>query len=115
MLLRREEPAAKLGRRFGVSERVAPIIFRSRLCDLRRLSRKMVGVAEQLEDCVARGRMVRYSHSQTTDPRRTSFSTKCTRRPVSAGLVEQACDWPWSSTRHHELGKSVGTPLGRVF
>ena len=37
-----------------VAYRVPPIIFRSKLCNMRRLSRKMVGVAEQLDDCVAR-------------------------------------------------------------
>jgi len=37
------------------------------------------------------------------------------KNPVTAGLVEQACDWPWSSARYHEQGKSVGVPLGWVF
>jgi len=35
--------------------------------------------------------------------------------PVRAGLVEQACDWQWSSARYYEQGKPVGVPLGWVF
>ena len=35
--------------------------------------------------------------------------------PVRAGLVEQACDWAWSSARYFEEGKTVGVPLGWVF
>lgn len=35
--------------------------------------------------------------------------------PVRAGLVRQACDWPWSSAQYHEQGRSVGVPLGWVF
>ena len=34
--------------------------------------------------------------------------------PVRAGLVEKAIDWPWSSARWYELGKSVGLPIGWV-
>ncbi len=37
------------------------------------------------------------------------------RNPVRAGLVEQACDWRWSSARYYLLGESVGVPLGWVF
>ena len=37
------------------------------------------------------------------------------KNPVTAGLVEQACDWQWSSARHYEQWKSVGVPLGWVF
>jgi putative transposase len=33
------------------------------------------------------------------------------RNPVEAGLVERAADWPWSSARHHEQGRSVGVPV----
>ncbi len=35
--------------------------------------------------------------------------------PVRAGLVEQACDWQWSSARYYEQEQSVGVPLGWVF
>ena len=31
--------------------------------------------------------------------------------PVRAGLVEKPADWPWSSARWYEQGKSVGVPL----
>lgn len=31
--------------------------------------------------------------------------------PVRAGLVKRAADWPWSSARWYELGKSVGVPI----
>jgi putative transposase len=31
--------------------------------------------------------------------------------PVRRGLVERAIDWPWSSARHYELGKSVGIKI----
>ena len=37
------------------------------------------------------------------------------KNPVTAGLVEQACDWQWSSARYYEQRKSVGVPLGWVF
>jgi putative transposase len=32
--------------------------------------------------------------------------------PVKAGLVKDACDWPWSSARYWLQGKSVGVPIG---
>ncbi len=32
--------------------------------------------------------------------------------PVRAGLAEQPCDWPWSSARYYEMGRSVGVPVG---
>ncbi len=35
--------------------------------------------------------------------------------PVRAGLVEDACQWRWSSARHYELGESVGVPLEWIF
>jgi putative transposase len=31
--------------------------------------------------------------------------------PVRAGLVARGVDWPWSSARWYELGKSVGVPI----
>ncbi len=31
--------------------------------------------------------------------------------PVRAGLVARAVDWPWSSARWYEQGRSVGVPL----
>ncbi|QDV38535.1 REP-associated tyrosine transposase [Tautonia plasticadhaerens] len=31
--------------------------------------------------------------------------------PVRAGLVERPCDWPWSSARSYETGRSVGVPV----
>ena len=31
--------------------------------------------------------------------------------PVRAGLVATACDWPWSSARYYEQGRSVGVPI----
>ena len=34
--------------------------------------------------------------------------------PVKAGLVESAVDWPWSSARYYELGRSVGVPIARL-
>ncbi len=35
--------------------------------------------------------------------------------PVRAGLVEKAVDWPWSSARYFDGGKSVGVPLEWIF
>ena len=32
--------------------------------------------------------------------------------PVRAGLAAQACDWPWSSARYYEQGRTVGVPVG---
>ena len=37
------------------------------------------------------------------------------KNPVTAGLVERAVDWPFSSARFWLLGKSVGVRLGWVF
>lgn len=34
------------------------------------------------------------------------------QNPVRAGLVKRAADWPWSSARYHEDGRSVGVPVG---
>jgi putative transposase len=34
--------------------------------------------------------------------------------PVRARLVSRAVDWPWSSARWYEEGRSVGVPLGWV-
>jgi putative transposase len=34
------------------------------------------------------------------------------RNPVRAGLVPAACDWPWSSARYYEQGRTVGVPVG---
>ena len=31
--------------------------------------------------------------------------------PVRAGLVEEPCQWPWSSARYYEQGRSVGVPV----
>ena len=36
------------------------------------------------------------------------------QNPVRAGLVQDACQWQWSSARHYELGKSVGVPVGWI-
>ena len=33
------------------------------------------------------------------------------QNPVRAGFVERPCDWPWSSARYYELGRSVGVPV----
>jgi putative transposase len=33
------------------------------------------------------------------------------QNPVRAGLVQGACDWPWSSARYYEQGRSVGVPV----
>ena len=35
------------------------------------------------------------------------------QNPVRAGLVERSCDWPWSSARCYETGRSVGVPVAR--
>jgi len=35
--------------------------------------------------------------------------------PVRRGLVQQACDWRWSSACYYEQGKRVGVPIGWVF
>jgi hypothetical protein len=32
--------------------------------------------------------------------------------PVRVGLVRRPCDWPWSSARSYESGRSVGVPVG---
>jgi putative transposase len=32
--------------------------------------------------------------------------------PVRTGLVARPCDWPWSSARSDELGRTVGVPVG---
>ena len=37
------------------------------------------------------------------------------KNPVTAGFVEQACYWRWSSARYYEQQKSVGVPLAWVF
>ena len=34
------------------------------------------------------------------------------QNPVRAGLVERPCDWPWSSARFYESGRTVGVPVG---
>jgi putative transposase len=34
------------------------------------------------------------------------------QNPVRAGLVALPCDWPWSSARFYEQGRSVGVPVG---
>jgi putative transposase len=34
------------------------------------------------------------------------------QNPVCAGLVHHPCDWPWSSARYYERGRSVGVPVG---
>lgn len=31
--------------------------------------------------------------------------------PVRAGLAEKTVDWPWSSSRQHLPGRSVGVPV----
>lgn len=31
--------------------------------------------------------------------------------PVRAGLVHRPVDWPWSSARFYELGRTVGVPV----
>ena len=31
--------------------------------------------------------------------------------PVRAGLASDICDWPWSSARYYEHGRSVGVPV----
>ncbi len=63
----------------------------------------MVGVAQQLDDCVAR-RLRALEKLDTMHKNR-----------VTAGLVEQACVRPWSSARYGEQGKPVGVSLGWVF
>jgi putative transposase len=34
------------------------------------------------------------------------------QNPVRAGLVSRACQWPWSSARYYEQGRTVGVPVG---
>ena len=34
------------------------------------------------------------------------------QNPVRAGLAAHACDWPWSSARYYEQGRTVGVPVG---
>jgi putative transposase len=34
--------------------------------------------------------------------------------PVRAGLAAQPCDWPWSSARCYEQGRTVGVAVGRL-
>jgi putative transposase len=36
------------------------------------------------------------------------------QNPVRAGLVVYPCDWPWSSARYYEWGRSVGVPVGWI-
>jgi putative transposase len=33
------------------------------------------------------------------------------QNPVRAGLTARPCDWPWSSARYYEQGRSVGVPI----
>jgi putative transposase len=33
------------------------------------------------------------------------------QNPVRAGLVQEPCEWPWSSARYYEQGRSVGVPV----
>lgn len=34
------------------------------------------------------------------------------QNPVRAGLVARPSEWPWSSARYYEQGRSVGVPVG---
>ncbi|HEY4760068.1 MAG TPA: transposase [Thermoguttaceae bacterium] len=34
--------------------------------------------------------------------------------PVRAGLVGKPCDWPWSSARYYEQGRSLGVPVNWI-
>ncbi len=34
------------------------------------------------------------------------------QNPVRAGLVARPCDWPWSSARFYEQGRTVGVAVG---
>jgi len=34
------------------------------------------------------------------------------QNPVRAGLAQHVCDWPWSSARFYDQGRSVGVPVG---
>jgi putative transposase len=36
------------------------------------------------------------------------------QNPVRAGLAATACQWPWSSARYYEMGKSVGVKVGWI-
>jgi len=51
------------------SWRVAPMILRSRVCYLKGLVRKIVGVAEQQEDCGSRCRLGSLPHDQAANLR----------------------------------------------
>lgn len=34
--------------------------------------------------------------------------------PVRRGLAAEPCEWPWSSARFYEQGRSVGIPIWRI-
>ena len=37
------------------------------------------------------------------------------KNPVTAGLVERAVDWRWSSAQHYLLGEPSNVPLEWIF
>ncbi|HWE36914.1 MAG TPA: transposase [Isosphaeraceae bacterium] len=56
-------------------------------------------------------------------PRYDDFNLYCPRKveemlvsmylnPVRSGLVARPSDWPWSSARYYESGRTVGVPVG---
>jgi putative transposase len=52
-----------------------------------------------------------YSFNLFTDRKVLEKINYMHANPVRAGLVNRAIDWPWSSARYYELGKSVGVPI----
>lgn len=36
------------------------------------------------------------------------------QNPVRAGLVKRTCEWPWSSARWYEEGRTVGVPISKL-
>lgn len=53
-----------------------------------------------------------YDFNLYTERKTEEKLTYMHQNPVRAGLVEKPVDWPWSSARFYELGRSVGVPVG---
>lgn len=52
-----------------------------------------------------------YDFNLFTDAKTEEKLAYMHQNPVKAGLVEKACDWPWSSARYYESGQPVGVPV----
>ncbi len=53
-----------------------------------------------------------YSFEIMTEEKIEEKLTYMHMNPVKKGLVDNIAEWPWSSARHYDSGKSVGVPIG---